>query len=96
MHVSTQCKGSYRASNMVDLLDKTLTPALADGTGSQVICLDWYAAHSCPDVRNLIAERGHALLMYGGGTTSTEQVGDSQFFQTFARHALPGTHLPSM
>ena len=78
-------------STCMSLWKRNLPPAGMDYE-SQVICLDWYATHSCPDVRNLIAERGHALLLYGGGTTSIVQMSDTHshaFFQTFARHALP-------
>ena len=38
---------------MVELLEKTLSPAVEDYE-SQVICLDWYSAHRDQSVAELI------------------------------------------
>ena len=81
MHVQTQCKGSYRASDMVELLEKTLTPRGPDYE-SQVICLDWFAAHRDPSVAKVIRERGHVLLFHGGGSTGYTQVNDTHLHAT--------------
>ena len=81
MHVQTQCKGSYRASDMVDLLEKTLPPRGQDYE-SQVICLDWFAAHRDPAVAACIESRGHVLLLHGGGTTGYEQINDTHLHAT--------------
>ena len=81
MHVQTQCKGSYRASDMVDLLEKTLPPRGHDYE-SQVICLDWFAAHRDPAVAAVIESRGHVLLLHGGGTTGYEQINDTHLHAT--------------
>ena len=76
MHVQTQIKSSYRASDMVELLGMTLEPA-GENEDVQIICLDWYAAHRDPAVVELIESRGHVLLMHGGGTTAYEQINNT-------------------
>ena len=81
MHVQTQCKGSYRAQDMVELLEKTLSPA-ADDCDSAVVCLDWFAAHRDASVVEAIESRGHANLFHGGGTTDYEQVNDTCLLYT--------------
>ena len=82
MHVQTQKKGSYRASDMVELLEKTLSPAGEDYE-SQVVLLEWYAAHRDPAVAELIESRGHVLLLHGGGTTAYEQINDTHLHANF-------------
>ena len=81
MHVQTQCKGSYRAQDMVELLEKTLSPA-ADDCDSAVVCLDWFAAHRDASVVEAIESRGYVQLMLCGGTTSIEQVYDTNLHAT--------------
>ena len=76
MHMQTQRKGSYRAEDMVYLLEKTL-PQAVEPEEAIVVCLDWYAAHRDPAVAKLIEDRGHVLLLHGGGTTAYEQVHDT-------------------
>ena len=83
MHVHTQIKGSYRASDMVELLEKTLKPAGEDYE-SQVICLDCYAPHmDIVSLAELIESRGHVPLIYGGGMTAYEQAADTHMHQRF-------------
>ena len=84
MHVQTQCKGSYRASDMVDYSEKTLAPCGPDYE-SQVICLDWFAPHMDPAVAAVIESRGHVLLLHGGGTTGYEQIHDTHLHATWLR-----------
>ena len=67
---------------MVALLSKTL-PHVTEDYESQVVCLDWYAAHRDPRVRDLIESRGHVLLLHGGGTTAFEQVNDTHLHASF-------------
>ena len=47
-----------------------------DGSESQIIQLDWYAAHRAPRIETFIKNRGHLLLLHGDGTTDYEQVND--------------------
>ena len=79
MHVQTQCKGSYRASGMVECLEQTLTPAGED-------C-------ESPAMPNLPGEAGKSwlrrwrrsfrvMLPHGGGTTGYEQITDTDFHAT--------------
>ena len=84
MHATTQCKGSYRAEDMVELLDKTLPVAEADSE-SIVVVLDWIAAHREPSVVELIESKGHVLLLHGGGTTGYEQVNDTHLHAAFQK-----------
>ena len=81
MHVQTQVKGSYRASDMVELLGKTL-PFATEDYDAIIVPLDWYAAHRDPAVLELIEQRGHVLLLHGGGTTAYEQVNDTHLHAT--------------
>ena len=83
-HVQTQCKGSYRASDMVDYSEKTLAPCGPDYE-SQVICLDWLAPHMDPAVAAVIESRGHVLLLHVGGTTGYEQIHDTHLHATWLR-----------
>ena len=76
MTLQTQEKGSYRASDMVELLSARLPQAVHD-YDSQVVILDWYTAHRDEAVAAFIAARGHVLLLHGGGTTGYEQVNDT-------------------
>ena len=74
MHVQTQCKGSYRASGMVECLEQTLTPAGA-------VC-------ESPVMPNLSGEAGKSWLRrwrkhlrvmhpHGGGATPVLQMADT-------------------
>ena len=81
MCIRDRCKGSYRAEDMVELLDKTLSVAEADGE-SIVVCLDWSVTHRDPAVVELIESKGHVLLLHGGGTTRYEQVIDTHLHST--------------
>ena len=76
MHVHTQENGSYRSSDMLELLERTLPPATEDYEAA-VVCLDWYAGHRTAEIASLISRRGHVLLFHGGGTTGYEQVNDT-------------------
>ena len=67
---------------MAELLGKSLNHINEDYE-SRVICLDWHAAHRDPAVAELIASRGHVLLLHGGGTTAYEQVNDTHLHATF-------------
>ena len=60
----------------MELLENTFKQAGEDYE-SQAICLDWYAAHRDPRIAELIASRGHVLLLHGGGTTAFMQVNDT-------------------
>ena len=78
MHLQTQEKGSYRAEDMLELLEKFLPDVSGtDGSESQIIQLDWYAAHPDARIQTFIKSRGHVLLLHGGGTTDYEQVNDT-------------------
>ena len=76
MHIQCQEAGSYRSSDMCVLLRKTLPEFIKD-EDSAVVCLDWYAGHRTEEIADLIAKRGHVLVMHGGGTTGYEQVNDT-------------------
>ena len=84
MHVQTQEAGSYRSSDMVHLLRKTLKPAVQLWE-SAIVMLDWYAGHRTPEIAHLIAELGHVLLLHGGGTTPYEQVNDTHLHARMKR-----------
>ena len=68
MLLQTTCEGSYRAEDMLELLEKTLPPVTEDYE-SQVICLDLYAARRDPRIAEFIASRGHVLQGLVGGRT---------------------------
>ena len=74
--MQTQVEGSYQAQDMVELLEKTLSPVV-DDCDAAVVCLDWFAAHRDASVVEAIESRGHANLFHGGGTTDYEQVNDT-------------------
>ena len=76
MFVQTQIKGSYRTEDVWDLLHRTL-PRVEHLWQSTVILLDWYSAHRDERIADFIRERGHTLLLHGGGTTAYEQVNDT-------------------
>ena len=70
MHLQTQEKGSYRAEDMLELVEKFLPDVSGtDGSESQIIQLDWYAAHRDQRIAKFIRSRGHLLLLHGGGNT---------------------------
>ena len=84
MHVQTQIKSSYRASDMVELLEKTLKPAGEDYE-SQVICMDSHASHMDASSSEFIESRGHVVLLHGGGLTHYAQPNDTDFHQSFRK-----------
>ena len=67
---------------MVELLEKTL-PQVEHDHEAQVVCLDWYSAHRDLAVAEIIARRGHVLLLHGGGTTAFEQINDTHLHAIF-------------
>ena len=71
---------------MVELLDMTLESAVGRPDKSQVIILDWFAAHRDPAVAAIIQSRGHVLLLHGGGTTGYEQVNDTHLHAVLQAH----------
>ena len=71
--VQFQEHGSYRTDDVVDFLDWSLEPA-ACPQQSTVVLLDWFSAHLSREVAELVAKKGHVLLLHGGGVTGIEQV----------------------
>ena len=76
IHVQTQCKGSYRALDMVDLLENNLPPCGSDYE-SRVVCVDSFGVHMDTAVAAVIESRGHIPLIHVGGTTGYQQVNDT-------------------
>ena len=74
--IQFQERGSYREEDVLAFLDWALEPA-ACPTDSTVVMLDWYSAHTQPEVAALIARKGHVLLLHGGGVIGIEQVNDT-------------------
>ena len=81
MLIQTQENGSYRSEDMYDLLGHNLKQ-VEDPSEACVVLLDWYAGHRTPEIADLIASRGHVLLLHGGGTTAYEQVNDTHLHAT--------------
>ena len=75
--VQAQQKGSYRTVDVKDFLEWALPPA-ACPEESIVVLLDWFSAHTDPEVAELVAAKGHILLFHGGGVTGIEQVNESR------------------
>lgn len=71
--MQTQERGSYRTEDVTAFLDWALEPA-ACPQDSTVVLLDWYSAHLSQEVADLVAAKGHILLLHGGGVTGIEQV----------------------
>ena len=86
MHIQTQVNGSYRSSDMVELLEKTLPQVDPKGPDSAIVMLDWYAGHRTAEIEALIVSRGHMLLLHGGGTTPFEQVNDTHLHARFKHY----------
>ena len=68
--------GSHKLGDVLDFLKQDLghsddqidgTPD--DGRNAELVYLDWYAAHRCQEVQELIEAKGHVHLLLGGGTT---------------------------
>ena len=54
-----------------------------------MICLDSSAGHGDPRIAELIASRGHVLVLHGGGTTDKENINfvnedDTEFEDLFS------------
>ena len=76
VHIQTQEHGSYRSSDMLELLERTLKPAAQDSE-SAVVLLDWYVGRRTVEIASLISFLRHVFLFHGGGTMPFEQVNDT-------------------
>ena len=56
MHLQTQENGSYRAEDMVELLEKTL-PNCDKPEDSVIVLLDWFAVHRTQEVEDVVKKR---------------------------------------
>jgi hypothetical protein len=74
-------RGSYRTEHVLDWLNLVLP---RDGTKVCVL-LDWYACHKDAEVVKFIRDRGHHLLLLGGGTTPWVQVPDTHLHHEFSQ-----------
>jgi len=74
--VQFQERGSYRTEDVLEFLEWALEPA-ACPQESTIVMLDWFSAHLAPEVAELVARKGHLLILHGGGVTGLEQVNDA-------------------
>ena len=69
--------GSYRDEHMIDAL-RLLCPTLGtDNAESQVVMLDWFAAHRSPEVIAFLRSQGYVVLFIGCGCTPVMQINDT-------------------
>lgn len=84
MLVHSAPKGPYRVGHMFDALEWGLEPATCSEE-SILVMLEWFAAHLCPELQELIAEMGHVVVYHGGGVTGLEQVNDTHLHALLQR-----------